>query len=411
MLFHAFFILVSGVKVVSKWCQILAMSKDQFVVKFGLGIVVCYLRSDGRYSLRWREDSATKRTTRASKEGARSEARKIAKRLDGGGNLTVSKEQYDFVRSVESAMGGRSIASISELISRLLKATQTTAEIESVVEGVELRSSAVRTSVVQAWEYFQRDFWACGTRSKESIKSINHELNSFLSAHKDCYLNDLDEILPGWMERGKPSAQYFNNRRAAWLNFLNRAIERGELPKDAPTAAAKIKKRNVPQVSPEIFTVGECEESLLFLREQRPLLVPAFAIAVFAGLRPSEIRRLKWGNIDIDSGYIELTAKTARKLEQARFVPIQENLKAILLEYKKPAKESIVTLTGWRNISVLLRESETIERWKEDVTRHSYISYRLAQTSSLSRVADEAGNSEAIIKKKYRRPLRAKNVT
>ena len=41
-----------------------------------------------------------------------------------------------------------------------------------------------------------------------------------------------------------------------------------------------------------------------------------------------------------------------------------------------------------------------------DVMRHSFCSYRLAQTQNIGMVAEEAGNSPSIIRKHYRRPLK-----
>ena len=40
-------------------------------------------------------------------------------------------------------------------------------------------------------------------------------------------------------------------------------------------------------------------------------------------------------------------------------------------------------------------------RWKKNALRHSYISYRVAESADVARVADESGNSPAIIKANY----------
>jgi hypothetical protein len=57
-------------------------------------------------------------------------------------------------------------------------------------------------------------------------------------------------------------------------------------------------------------------------------------------------------------------------------------------------------------LSILLREKGLINSWPQDVMRHSYISYRLAQGHGRGQVAEWAGNSESEIRKSYRRPLR-----
>ena len=40
-------------------------------------------------------------------------------------------------------------------------------------------------------------------------------------------------------------------------------------------------------------------------------------------------------------------------------------------------------------------------RWKKNALRHSYISYRVAECADVARVADESGNSPAVIKSNY----------
>ena len=39
--------------------------------------------------------------------------------------------------------------------------------------------------------------------------------------------------------------------------------------------------------------------------------------------------------------------------------------------------------------------------WKKNALRHSFISYRVAECADVARVADESGNSPAIIKTNY----------
>jgi hypothetical protein len=44
--------------------------------------------------------------------------------------------------------------------------------------------------------------------------------------------------------------------------------------------------------------------------------------------------------------------------------------------------------------------------WKKNGLRHSYISYRVAECADVARVADESGNSPAIIRSNYLRRVK-----
>ena len=50
-------------------------------------------------------------------------------------------------------------------------------------------------------------------------------------------------------------------------------------------------------------------------------------------------------------------------------------------------------------------DRNVVKSWPPDVLRHSFCSYRLAETQNLGQVAEEAGNSPEIIRRHYRRPL------
>jgi hypothetical protein len=45
-------------------------------------------------------------------------------------------------------------------------------------------------------------------------------------------------------------------------------------------------------------------------------------------------------------------------------------------------------------------------KWKKNGLRHSYISYRVAECADVARVANESGNSPAIIKANYLRRVK-----
>lgn len=174
-------------------------------------------------------------------------------------------------------------------------------------------------------------------KSKESYKSIGAELNLFLRTHSGLLVQDVDEeFLNLWLNRAlnngeKSSAQYFNNRLAIWKNVLNRAREWGMLPEKEKTAAEKISKKSLPRRIPPIFSVKEAQASLDFLQELGEMdLVVGYALAAFSGMRPSEIQRLEWANIDLESGYIHADEHVCRKLQQERFIPVHGNLKSIL---------------------------------------------------------------------------------
>ena len=84
--------------------------------------------------------------------------------------------------------------------------------------------------------------------------------------------------------------------------------------------------------APEIFSVDELTALLNAASTVAPDVLPMLAIGAFAGLRESEIKRLDWGEVNLQRGYIEVKAAKA-KTAKRRVVRIQPNLAQWLAPY------------------------------------------------------------------------------
>jgi len=93
-----------------------------------------------------------------------------------------------------------------------------------------------------------------------------------------------------------------------------------------------------------------------------PELAPAtpwramFAVGVFAGLRPGEIRALRWSDIDFDAGLLHIRHSVGGPLkdDDSRVAPLGETLRSVLLEWQKlapNAAELCFPSTGHRGVS------------------------------------------------------------
>ena len=132
-------------------------------------------------------------------------------------------------------------------------------------------------------------------------------------------------------------------------------------------------------------------------------LISPLAIGAFCGLRTSEIGRLDWRFVDLATGFIRIEANMA-KTATRRLVPIPDNLR----EWLKPIAQKegpINPSTDDRGLNHRLvrgpaRSAQVA--WVKNGLRHSFCSYRLAQTSDAAKVALEAGNSPTMIFRHYR---------
>ncbi len=129
-------------------------------------------------------------------------------------------------------------------------------------------------------------------------------------------------------------------------------------------------------------------------------LVKWFALAYFAGIRPSidngELYKLSAREeelINLTTGRIMIPADVA-KTKDSRPIKMSENLIAWLKAYEGKPIMPPNLITDYPKI----RKKFNLQT---DETRHSFISYHIALHRSIGNTAQEAGNSERMIKKHY----------
>jgi integrase len=140
--------------------------------------------------------------------------------------------------------------------------------------------------------------------------------------------------------------------------------------------------------APEIWKPEELDR---FLHAAPPELVPALAIGAFAGLRNSEVLALEWREINLERGFIEVTASKS-KTAQRRLVKIEPNLSRWLAPHANNSGKV------WRESRRIYYETTTKLcrelglKWPENGLRHSFASYHLAHFRNAAALALEMGH-------------------
>ena len=211
-----------------------------------------------------------------------------------------------------------------------------------------------------------------------------------------------------------------NNARTTIGAFFKFCKERGWLPRDHEgiELVPKFKEK------PTDITIYSPWEVTQFLNYSRTEMVPFLAIGAFAGLRSAEIERLDWSEVHLKDRFIEIKAAKA-KTASRRIVPISTNLAKWLKPHVKDEGrvvpfDNVNKQIGWlvEDTNKALKEAAEKAgkdpekakkvKWKKNALRHSFISYRVAETQDVPQVALEAGNSPQIIFQHYRELVQPK---
>ena len=198
----------------------------------------------------------------------------------------------------------------------------------------------------------------------------------------------------------------FNNFLSMLRTFFRFAQERRWLSKEA-NLLESVKRRKDKRTPVEILTP---DEMTALLQHATPEIAPCLALGAFAGLRSEEILRLEWKDLTKRPGFVEVAGDKA-KTATRRFVPITNNL-ALWLSASPFNEGQLWKDTKAMFFKIRLQVAGNAKiTWKQNVLRHSFISYRLAELQNISQVALEAGNSHKMIHQHYRElatPVQAK---
>ncbi len=227
------------------------------------------------------------------------------------------------------------------------------------------------------------------------LQDLHSRLNRFASAFRKTTCSVTPSEVQEWLDSQKLKPQTYTNFRRVLHLFFEFAIARN-FAVDNPVA--KVEKIKVRGGDVAIYTPAEIAR---LLEAASPEFLPCIAIGAFGGLRSAEIERLDWSHIDLAGRHITIGASRA-KTASRRVVPIADNLAAWLAlsaENKGPI------WAGDHNAFYEAQQTTAKKAgvtWKANALRHSYASYRFAQTGDAGRVAGELGNSVNVVHRHYR---------
>lgn len=246
----------------------------------------------------------------------------------------------------------------------------------------------------------------CRPRTLIQYESYFRVINADLGAL--CLAKLEPSSIEDWIEESGWKPRTKKNYMVTLTTILNYALSKGYIKTNPAEGIARPIMEEKPV---EILTVDQVNKLLAWMHSCHQDLVPAVTIGLFAGLRRSELFALDWSEINLEDGYIEVTAGKA-KTRQRRVVCIQNNLKKWLIPFSLQSGPVCVD----RHIDTFsdrLRKAafeSGIDPWPHNALRHSFGSYFLGLTRDENRTASEMGNSPQVVIKHYRAVVRDADV-
>ncbi|HWL51714.1 MAG TPA: site-specific integrase [Chthoniobacteraceae bacterium] len=370
-------------------------------VKVGSAVVTVYRTEIGgktRHQLRWFEAGEVKRQTITDEEKALDIAATMAKRLDDGehATLVLSALEAEEYRQWKGICGDVTVSAALNEWARARRILGETPITDAAAYYV-ARHQGVDATVSVVIEKYLQSLSTSGL-SESYTAPLRGRLTKFSKAFFGKSIRSVTEQeIRAYVAAGGGEPRTQKNVRDAIVGVWRWARKQGYLPRDIQTEAERVEAPKIRRKeSIEIFAP---EEIAKILAAASTKVRAAMAICAFSGVRShGEISRLEWDHFRWDQGIIDMPPGITKTGER-RLIPILPNL----LTWLKGCSDRSGFVMGVKTPDYAYRRAAKLAgvEWRHNGLRHSYGSYRVAQTKSIDQTSLEMGNSPAMVKKHY----------
>lgn len=182
-------------------------------------------------------------------------------------------------------------------------------------------------------------------------------------------------------------------------------MRKGYCVKNPCVGVEQIKK---DEEEPRILDLSSLKKLLKCAYQYKDgILFPYITLSAFAAIRPAELGRITWKNIDFEDYTLTIKGGQA-KMRNRRIVQLEQYLIDALLPFSERGLPFVNP--NFRKDFEQIRKNAGIEKWINDVLRHTAISYHLAKYQHEGKTASWAGNSPDIIQKHYKGLVKPKDL-
>ena len=258
-----------------------------------------------------------------------------------------------------------------------LRQQEKTVTFEKAVEAALETRQGRRTRTIYDFRYFSRRFMKrCPGLSKRRVRSITSwECATFV-------------------EQAFDTPRQRQKARLILSGVFGTAVKRGWCDTNpvARVEAPRVVEKPVPILTPqEIEQITTTAE-----KYQDGSCAAAVGMMLYAGIRPHEVARLTWAQVDLREEAIYILPQHS-KTGGARRVTIHKPLQRILHEHQKPDTETICPanwLSHWQKLRRTAGWGHG-RKWPQDALRHTFASYHLSHFRSYAELQIEIGHRDA----------------
>ena len=260
-----------------------------------------------------------------------------------------------------------------------LRLQERTVTFEKAVEAALDARKDRRTRTIYDFRYFTRRFMKrCKGLSARRVRSITPQ---------EC---------AGYIEQAFETPRQRQKARLILSGVFGTAVKRGwsDANPVARVEAPRVVENSVPILTPQ--EIARLQQVATTYRAGG--CAAAVGMMLYAGIRPHEVARLTWAQVDLRERAIYILPLHS-KTGGARRVTIHKPLLRILQKHKRSEDEMICPanwLRRWRELRCAAGWGRD-KSWPQDALRHTFASYHLSHFRSFAELQLEIGHRDATL--------------
>ena len=202
-----------------------------------------------------------------------------------------------------------------------------------------------------------------------------------------------------WLNAAFHTNPQFNKARTMLHGLFEFALRREWCDKN-PIKRIERKKVIEREILP--LKLSETKQLIKTAQNESPEYAIVAALLVYTGIRPREVRRLTWRDIDTEEKIITVRSQCS-KTGGVRQVEIPPVLNRLLIAHSRELKEGKICPSDWQRRWRKIRDNSGFRgRWVQDVLRHTYASFHAKRYADLPRLQLNMGHRDlSLLRSRY----------
>lgn len=237
---------------------------------------------------------------------------------------------------------------------------------------------------------------------KDSFNDIRYLGNRLLRTNPELGKRNFSELSVSeceeWLNAAFHTNQQFNKARTMLHGLFEFALRREWCDKNP---IKRIERKKVVEKEIQPLKLAETKRLIKTAQNESPVYAVVAALLVYTGIRPREVRRLTWCDIDTEEKTITVRSQCS-KTGGVRQVEIPPVLNRLLITHKSQ-NTSHICPTDWQRRWRKIRDNSGFRgRWVQDVLRHTYASFHAKNYADLPRLQLNMGHRDlSLLRSRY----------